>query len=216
MSVLLLHLETAAPVCSVCLSENNTVLAKAQSDEPNSHAKTLAVLIQKVFAESNKEIKNLHAVCVSEGPGSYTGLRIGFATAKGICYAAGLPLILISTLKAMALGIKKISENEQRVLLPVLDAHRNDVYFSFFNQELKDLITHDCKNVIEVNEMLASMNLKAVAAGTGTEKLSSFTENISVLNQSVIDAENMIEIALKKYAEKDFVDLAYSEPIYRK
>lgn len=215
MKATLLLIETATPVCSVCICCNERIIASAHSEEPNSHAKMLAVLIQKVLSETGLKTRELSAVGVSEGPGSYTGLRIGLSTAKGICYASHLPLILVPTLAAMAHGMKKYLP-PNFVLLPALDARRNDVYFSLFDEHLNELISHDCKSVSEVNALLENMNLKAIAAGTGIEKFQPFAGNITLLQQNVIDAANMAPIAHQKFIEKKFADLAYSEPIYRK
>lgn len=215
MDALFLLIETATPVCSVCISNKNDVIAKAQCNEPNSHAKMLAVLIQKVLKETKLKTTELSAVCVSEGPGSYTGLRIGLSTAKGICFASNVPLILVPTLAAMACEMKHYIKPDS-VLLPVLDARRNDVYFSVFDKNLNELIPQDCKSVSEVNELLETLNLSVIAAGTGVEKFQSFTKNISLLHRNVIDAANLISIAQQKFAEKNFADLAYCEPVYRK
>ncbi|MBX2908655.1 MAG: tRNA (adenosine(37)-N6)-threonylcarbamoyltransferase complex dimerization subunit type 1 TsaB [Chitinophagales bacterium] len=215
MSTILLCIETTTPVCSVCISEEQTILAKVESEEPNNHAKILAVLIQKALLLAQKKIAELSAICVSEGPGSYTGLRIGFATAKGICYAANLPLILIPTLEAMAIGMKPNAKDDF-LLCPVLDARRNDVYFSFFNTNTEEIIPHDCNSVDEVNNLLLQMQSRAIVAGTGVEKFIPYSKNIELVFENVIDASNLVSIGLKKYEQKQFADLAYSEPIYRK
>ena len=215
MDAVLLFIETASPICSVCVSRGKEVIATAKSIEANVHASMLAVLIQQVLEKANVRVCELQAVCVSEGPGSYTGLRIGLSTAKGICYAAELPLILIPTLQAMAHGIKQYA-SAGSTILPVLDARRNDVYFSLYNYELEELIAHTCSSVSEVNALVEQRQLKAVAAGTGIEKLTPFTQNISLVEETVIDAANMVPIGLEKFYRNDFADLAYAEPVYRK
>ncbi|MCO5281043.1 MAG: tRNA (adenosine(37)-N6)-threonylcarbamoyltransferase complex dimerization subunit type 1 TsaB [Chitinophagales bacterium] len=215
MSTILLCIETATPVCSVCISEEQTILAKVESVEPNNHAKILAVLIQKALLLAQKKIADLTAICVSEGPGSYTGLRIGFATAKGICYAANLPLILVPTLQAMAIGMKP-NAKDGFVLCPVLDARRNDVYFSFFNTNAEEITPHNCKSVDEVNGLLLQMQSKAIVAGTGTNKFEMFLDSVIISNENVIDAQNIVSIGLEKFKNNQFADLAYSEPVYRK
>lgn len=215
MGIILLHIETATPICSVCISEDHKILAKIKSEEINSHAQVLAALIQKALLIANKKITELNAICISEGPGSYTGLRIGFAISKGICYALNLPLILVPTLHAMAIGMQP-NAKEGFLLCPVLDARRNDVYFSFFNSKAEEILPHDCKAANEVNNMLVQMQNRAIVAGTGVEKFKPYSKTIDIVYENVIDASNMISVGLEKFNNNLFADLAYSEPIYRK
>ncbi|ULT27047.1 tRNA (adenosine(37)-N6)-threonylcarbamoyltransferase complex dimerization subunit type 1 TsaB [Sphingobacterium sp. E70] len=103
MNNLILQIDTSTSVCSVALSENGQTLTVLDLDEPNAHAAKLTVLIEQVLAETERSMKELTAIAVSMGPGSYTGLRIGVSTAKGLCYGLDIPLIAINTLEALFL-----------------------------------------------------------------------------------------------------------------
>ena len=119
---LILNLETSSTNCSVCVAKDGEILAIRELNSANySHAEKLHIFIEEVMQEASVQMQDLEAVAVSKGPGSYTGLRIGVSAAKGLCYALGIPLISVATLKSMASQIQ-IKENE--VLIPVLDARR--------------------------------------------------------------------------------------------
>jgi tRNA threonylcarbamoyladenosine biosynthesis protein TsaB len=215
MSHFLLHIETATPVCSVCISRDGQLIARSESRQLNTHAATLAPLIEDLFMQSCLKATDLSAVCVSEGPGSYTGLRIGMATAKGICYAVSVPLILVPTLASMAWGMMRFMSNEV-VLLPALDARRNDVYYALFDRDLNEIVPANCQSAEEVNHLLECRQLKALAAGTGAEKFSPHPKNITILHEDIMDAAHMIPISYNKFLRHEFASLAYSEPMYRK
>lgn len=135
----LLLLETATGVCSVALSEGEHLLAMRTSKEEREHASMLANYIDEVMTEARKNLNEISAVVVSKGPGSYTGLRIGVATAKGICFSLQKPLIAIDTPLAMASSY--LQANEERlppdaILVPVIDARRMEVYGAAFDRQL--------------------------------------------------------------------------------
>jgi tRNA threonylcarbamoyladenosine biosynthesis protein TsaB len=124
---LILSIETSTSVCSIALHQNGNLIAYENLSVARSHAESLLVMIEHVLAITHYSQKDLAAVALSEGPGSYTGLRIGAATATGLCYALDIPLIAINTLAAMALSIKPF--NIQGVLCcPMIDARRMEVY----------------------------------------------------------------------------------------
>ena len=124
---IILNLETSSTNCSVCLAKDGVILAMKELNSENySHAEKLHVFIEEVMMEATLKMADLEAIAVSKGPGSYTGLRIGVSAAKGLCYALGVPLISISTLKSMASQLKGINKDD--VIIPVLDARRMEVY----------------------------------------------------------------------------------------
>ena len=128
----ILNIETATKNCSVALAkEGKTIFCKEIAEEGYSHAERLHVFIEEIIKEAGISLNDLSAVAVSQGPGSYTGLRIGVSAAKGLCFALDIPLISIHTLKAMATAISI----EEGVKIPLLDARRMEVYTAFYDQK---------------------------------------------------------------------------------
>lgn len=217
---ILLALETSTTVCSVALSVNGEIISQRQTDLPNSHAQTLTVFVDEVMKESHLSYSKLDAIAVSEGPGSYTGLRIGVSTAKGLCYALSKPLISVSTLQTMTqqvLGSHK-PLNESVVLVPMIDARRMEVYSAHFNA-LGEMIRNVVAEIIDESSYLTLLEKNEVVFfGNGAEKLKDtivhpqglFIDGIVPL------AKDMVSLADKKYGQGEFVDLAYFEPFYLK
>src|SRR5690606_8553217 len=138
----ILHIETATTVCSVALSINGVLRASRDQHEAYVHASKLTVFIQEMLDEVGMDISSLHAVSVSKGPGSYTGLRIGVSVAKGICYALDIPLISVRTLEAMLTGFLEIHGSDyasDALFCPMIDARRMEVYSAVYTAEKKQL-----------------------------------------------------------------------------
>jgi len=219
---MILCLETATPVCSVALNENCCTIALRETEGQNAHSEKITNFIREVIEVAKIDYSQLDAVAVSKGPGSYTGLRIGVSTAKGICYAADLPLMAIDTLKAMAYGMKaklgsQIGEND--LLIPMIDARRMEVYAAIFDADLNK-IKDTAALVIDENSFEdLRKNHHLWLFGDGAPKLKKVFEN--QLNVSIIDgfkpsAAYMLPLADKALRERDFVDVAYFEPFYLK
>jgi len=221
---IILHIETATPVCSVALSIHGELICIEESKIANSHSSSVTVFIQKVINNASIDINDLDAVAVSKGPGSYTGLRIGVSTAKGLCYSIDKPLIAISTLQAMANGMKnqKLPENASsgKVLFcPMIDARRMEVYTAFYNHTLieikktsADIISnHSYKNY------LSKYNL--IFAGNGSDKCKTHFASVRgtfFLENFNASAKYMIPIAVEKYKQSEFELLQTFEPYYLK
>ena len=170
----ILNIETATSVCSVSLADSGRLLHLEESDEPNLHSSQLTVYIEKLFKQTNLEMKQLNAVAVSKGPGSYTGLRIGVSVAKGICYALNIPLIAISTLQSMAYGYvqKYDPEEKDSWFCPMIDARRMEVYAAFYDlsNQLKKEISAD---IIDHQSYLEILNNRKVHFfGNGADSIS--------------------------------------------
>lgn len=216
----MLLLETAAEICSVALCRDRDILSLRSSSEPRVHAAELAVYIGEVLRENKITAQELDAVAVSKGPGSYTGLRIGVATAKGLCYAVNKPLISVVTLQSMALNyIQKHPETAQdTVLLPMLDARRNEVYAAGYT--VKGALIHPVEAIILDENSFSSMTKQQVIVmGDGAqkaEKLISAKQGFTydtIFRQS---AAGMKEPAYEKFMAGEFEDVAYFEPYYLK
>jgi len=212
---LILSLETSTKVCSVALAENgNLISIKELFDEKYSHAEKLNLFIEDVLQQANKKFSDLDAVAVSEGPGSYTGLRIGTSSAKGLCYALDKPLIAINSLKSLA----NLVTEKTDVIIPLFDAMRMEVYAAAFDSNLNELEKTSAK-IIESNSFENFLSTKkTIFVGPGAAKC------VGVINSSnatfdlnlQVSSRGMISLAEQKFNQNQFVDTAYFEPFYLK
>lgn len=214
----ILHIETSTTMCSVAIGIDGKLAACFEINDGYSHAEEIESLIEKSLSESNLSINDLDAVCVSKGPGSYTGLRIGVSLAKGICYGKSIPLISIPTLESMARNTK-VLESKSDLLIPMLDARRMEVYTCTLNA-LHAVVKPTEALVLESNSFEAIPAQKtAVLFGPGSEKAIEFYShkpNFSFVENVVPSAREMIELGEEKYKKMDFEDVAYFEPFYLK
>jgi tRNA threonylcarbamoyladenosine biosynthesis protein TsaB len=187
--------------------------------EHYAHAETLNPMIQSVMKEAKRNLKDLEAVAVSSGPGSYTGLRIGISSAKGFCYGLEIPLIAISSLEIMADAAKNYEgKHEIAVLVPMMDARRMEVYSATFDKDLKR-IDNDKAIIVDENFTTRFEGEKIYYFGDGMPKCISVLEKDSrsvFIDAIYPDAKNMIKISLEKFRNSEFEDLAYFEPEYLK
>jgi tRNA threonylcarbamoyladenosine biosynthesis protein TsaB len=220
----ILSIETTTSVCSVALAHNGRLLSLREIDSKNSHAEVLNGYIMGVLTESNLSLKDLNAVAVSEGPGSYTGLRIGVSTAKGLCYSLDIPLISVPTLYSLAkhtqnLVSGKLREKENILYCPMIDARRMEAYTAHFNFNLEEIRKVESE-VIDQNTYNALLHEHAVVySGDGCAKFKTLyinNQNAYFFPDILSSAKGMIELAEEKLNNKDFVDLAYFEPYYFK
>jgi tRNA threonylcarbamoyladenosine biosynthesis protein TsaB len=215
---LILSIETSTKVCSVALHRDETLLASSQILIEKSHSKYITLLIENLFSYAGEKMTDLDAVAVSKGPGSYTGLRIGVSTAKGICYALEKPLIAIDTLESIAYEANRF--NFTNVLLcPMIDARRMEVYCAIYDHKLSCLEKVHAK-VIEENSFEDFLAKQPVLFfGDGAQKCKTLLGNKSnaVFIENVFpSAINIGALALKSFQEKRFEDVAYFEPFYLK
>ena len=219
---MILCLETATPVCSVALNDGCCTLALRETEGQNAHSEKITNFIREAMETAGIDYRQLDAVAVSKGPGSYTGLRIGVSTAKGICYAADVPLMAIDTLEAMAYGMKEklgsqLAEND--LLIPMIDARRMEVYAAVFDANLNK-IEDTAALVIDENAFEdLRKDHRLWLFGDGAPKLSKLFENqpnITVIDGFKPSAAFMRNLADKALREHDFVDVAYFEPFYLK
>jgi tRNA threonylcarbamoyladenosine biosynthesis protein TsaB len=220
---MILCLETATPVCSVALCKADGVVSSRQNNENRSHASLLTVFITEILREQGMEAKDLDAVAVSKGPGSYTGLRIGVSVAKGICFRAQIPLIAIDTPLSMFHGIKESYPEEKGkpvdlIYCPMLDARRMEVYYCLFDNSGKRLKEISAEIISGDSFADISEEKKVLFFGDGAMKC----ENIIKRRNSVfyphftISATNMIKPVFEAFSLQHFEDLAYFEPFYLK
>ncbi|MBL7749337.1 MAG: tRNA (adenosine(37)-N6)-threonylcarbamoyltransferase complex dimerization subunit type 1 TsaB [Chitinophagaceae bacterium] len=210
----LLHIDTSGDTASICLTADNDVVGLRMNESRNDHASWLHPAIQALLTENRLTGVQLQAVSVSIGPGSYTGLRIGLSAAKGLCFAAGIPLITADTLTMMALAAQAEATD---LICPLIDARRMEVFTALYDKHLQ-VITPPQAMILEDTSFLAVLNEHSILfCGNGSKKLHSsiFSANamVSVITASAV---HLATLALLKYNKKEFADLAYTEPLYIK
>lgn len=221
---LILNIESSTEVCSVALARDGGVIQWRENLTGQNHARLVTMLINEVLESASVSVSLLDAVAVSGGPGSYTGLRIGVSVAKGICYAANLPLIAITSLEAMAWHIihhsdeYKIPESERVLFCPMIDARRMEVYTAFYDRKgtmirpiQADVIDHQSYHAfLDDNKVIFFGNGAAKCRATITHP------NALFLDQIITSARNMSPLGERDFLLKKFVDVAYYEPFYLK
>jgi tRNA threonylcarbamoyladenosine biosynthesis protein TsaB len=210
----ILHLETATKVCSVALSKDGELMALKEIAEENySHAENITLFIEDVLKQAEISIKNINAVSVSSGPGSYTGLRIGVSTAKGLCYPLNIPLISVDSL--LALSEIALLKHPNINLCPLIDARRMEVFNAIYNEK-GEQIKPISADIIEADSY--SEFEPFVYFGDGADKLQAIWKgrNCSIDSSILSSAKGQVSIAYKKFLAQDFENVAYFEPFYLK
>jgi tRNA threonylcarbamoyladenosine biosynthesis protein TsaB len=218
---LTLSIETTTHVFSCALHLDGKLIAAKESLEPQSTATKLAPAIEELFSEVEYQKKQLSAVVVASGPGSYTGLRIGTATAKGICYALNVPLISVNSLHLLGYQVsfqQNISNNEKSLLCPMLDARRMEVYCMTLDNELKIVSETEAK-VLDENSFQSELENQVVYFfGDGSAKFESVVknENARFIKSIYPMASFLGRLGYEKFRKKEFEDLGTYEPFYLK
>ena len=211
---LILNIDTALDTASVCLSEDRNALQLSFSENQKDHASWLHTEIAEQLQKSGKRIKELNAVAVSIGPGSYTGLRVGLAAAKGFCYALQIPLITVNSLKIIALAVK---DEAIDIICPLIDARRMEVYTAVYDKDLREKISPHTRVVDENSFASFLITGKILFGGNGVKKLQPFIANTHAqFSNKIADASHLAKLSFICYTKKEFADLAYAEPLYIK
>ncbi len=221
---MILIIETSTQVCSVALSLDGKLVDLIESADGQNHARQTAVFAETLLARNNMNPAGLSAVAVSKGPGSYTGLRIGVSTAKGICYAAKIPLIAIGTLEAMTKHVianrtkYHIAENKPTLYCPMIDARRMEVYSMLLDENgsvMKPITAEIIDGSFLANELAEK---QVVFFGNGSEKCKEVihSPNAVFVGSVEASAQHICELAWLAYTKNQFEDVAYFEPFYLK
>ena len=210
---LILNIETAVDNSSVCLARNGELVAQKEQPEPKETASWIQSAIQDLLKENQIDFNALHAVAVSAGPGSYTGLRVGMATAKGFCYALNIPLITLNTLKIIAGSV----EHSDGLICPMIDARRMEVFTAVYDKNLAEVL-HPTNMILNDQSFLEMLNEQKITfCGNGSSKFQHVSGHknaaFAVLQLS---AYTMVPQSEKAFKMGQFADLAYVEPIYGK
>ena len=218
-------IETSTALCSAALAEDGVITAYRESSAPKAHASLTAVFIEEILSEKGLTLANCDAVCISMGPGSYTGLRVGVSTAKGLCFGGVKPLIAVGTLDTLAAqakfmsqaGDEKTAEVAYRYIVPMIDARRMEVYTAVFTPDCRQL-TETAPVIIDETSFANELEEGPVLfIGDGAGKCADVIKHPNAhFLQCHPKASAMLSPALKAYKEKRFEDVAYFEPFYLK
>jgi|SRR6185369_13801864 len=222
---LILNIDTALEIASLSLAENAVIIHSTENDQQKDHAAWIHNAIKELFEISGKRIDKLNAVAVSNGPGSYTGLRVGLSTAKGLCYAQNIPLITIGTLEIMAFSairnLKLVPDTElpapDPLICPMIDARRMEVFAAVYNVKMEEIMKPRALILDERSfEELLKWH-KILFLGNGSEKLFQISKYPNAeFRKLTLDPEAMAILSYKNFIGNNFAGLAYTEPLYLK
>lgn len=212
-----LCVETSGTVCSVAVSKGEEVLAAVNNATPNVHASQLTIQIANCLTEAGVKMQQLGLVAVSAGPGSYTGLRIGYGVAKGLCYTLNLPLVAVDTLQSLANGILLSTNVKFERYISLMDARRNHVYAAVYDASLNEVVAPAIYDIDgDSFQSMLNLNVLSVAGGSGAAKCTSVlrNENITFMPDIALAANYMATLAYKKCCLNLTEEIAYCEPRY--
>lgn len=215
---LIVSLETSTNVCSVALFHEQTLLACSEVMVQKSHSSLLTVMIRQCVEQSGYQLKDLNAIALSQGPGSYTGLRIGSSVAKGLCYSLGIPLIAVDTLHALARHISHLNYSKA-LLCPMLDARRMEVYCSIIGGDGEVILASTPKILDETSFDEVLENKDVIFFGNGSDKFIPLKGNhpkAHFVRGTNTSARGVGLIAYDKFNSNNFENLIYFEPNYLK
>jgi len=216
---LILNIDTATEIAGICLAKNGESIVAMQNTDQKDHAAWLHVAIEEMMQDADFKMTDLNAIAITSGPGSYTGLRVGMATAKGFCYALQIPLITENTLKVMAFAAAQQYENGNDKILfcPMIDARRMEVFTAIFNNDLEEIMK---TSAVVLDENSFSYYLKEsniLFFGSGSKKWEKIGNSPNAyFGEFEFTSVYLGILAYKKFISKQFTDIIYSEPVYTK
>lgn len=214
--IYILNIETSTKACSVSINCNGILInCKEIVSSGFSHSEKLLPFISQIIEKSKINMSDLAAVAVSMGPGSFTGLRIGVSTAKGICYALGIPLIAVSTLQAMAFGMTKKLKSD--LYCPMIDARRMEVFSSIYDHK-NNIVREIRADIVDPYIYLDFLEDKVLFFGDGASKCKTTINNPNAhfIDNIFPSAKDLGILGMEKFVKKDFDNVAYFEPNYLK
>lgn len=213
----ILNIHTATETAIINIIKNGKILGTFTNNDTKQHASFLHTAIRELLQTHEVDIKKLSAVGVSAGPGSYTGIRVGLSTAKGLCYALHIPLITFNSLELMALSATAASGDTEALYCPMIDARRMEVYAALYDYNLLEIASPSAM-VVDENSFADIMHSKKIYfTGSGIDKFKTITKNInSVFINCPISSESLCSVSWKKYYKKEFENIPYAQPLYIK
>ena len=214
----ILHIETSSKICSVALSKNEHLLALIEDKKENSHATRLTTIIEQIIKETNIQYTDLDAISFSSGPGSYTGLRIGLSTVKGLAYSIEKPIVFVNTLEAMLDRMIETYPLKEALYCPMIDARRMEIYTMMADNNKKVILPIQPFILSESSLEMFPSDCKIIIAGDAKNKAQSllYGKNIIYLDIENSSSAYLISLAYEKFKLKQFENLAYCEPYYLK
>ncbi|HWV68230.1 tRNA (adenosine(37)-N6)-threonylcarbamoyltransferase complex dimerization subunit type 1 TsaB [Chitinophaga sp.] len=215
---LILNIDTATTIGSVSLSRDGKAIQTLVNEKQQDHAAAMILFVQQIMKEQGITPVQLDAVAVSAGPGSYTGLRVGVATAKGLCYAWNKPLLAVSTLQMMAQGLIADVKDEQALYCPMLDARRQEVFTGLYDARLQEVMPPQAM-ILEPSSLegpLATHKIYFFGDGSPKWELMLSSHKNAIFTKYTISAAHMAPLSAQAYENKLFADLAYFSPFYLK
>lgn len=211
---LILTIDTSTENASMALSDNGRLLCLYTSSQQKDHATWLHTSVKEAMSKTDKKMTDLVAIAVTDGPGSYTGLRVGMAAAKGFCYALKLPLITINSLFAIA---HAVMEETADFICPLIDARRMEVFTAIYTKSLNQLEAPSAMIVDQQSFQSYLSSGKVAFVGSGAAKLKSLINSGNAIwPGQIFNVSYIVGLVHKRFDEKQFADLAYSEPFYAK
>jgi tRNA threonylcarbamoyladenosine biosynthesis protein TsaB len=213
---LILNIDTATEQASVSLALEGKLLLEKINQQQMDHAAWIHTAIEELLKESGRQVTGLKAIAVMAGPGSYTGLRVGMATAKGLCYALGIPLVTLNTLKLMGFSASK-DASPGVLLCPMLDARRMEVFTALYDTELKELMP-PCAMILQPDAFSSWLSVNPIIFfGNGSNKAKTLlTQENAMFKDIFYKAEDISLLSYGRFIHADYSDLAYTAPVYLK
>lgn len=213
----ILNIHTATETAIINLVKDGEIMGTVISDDVKQHATILHTAIRQLLKTNDLNIKKLNAVGVSLGPGSYTGMRVGLAAAKGLCYALDIPLITFNSLELMALSAIRFLNEEAVLYCPMIDARRMEVFTAIYNYTLHEILAPGAMILYENSYRESLILSKVCFSGSGIEKFKKLNKSAnSIFIDENISSESLAEISWKKYLKNDVENIPYAQPLYIK
>jgi len=212
----ILHIETSSKNCSVAISDREDILCLCEEVSDNyKQSESLHSFVEWALEGAEISLKDLDAISLGKGPGSYTGLRIGAASAKGFCYGLKLPLIAINSLDSMA---EQFVNQGFELIIPLIDARRMEVYTAFFDGESGEMISETEAKILDENSFSELADKKVLFIGDGAKKAQEILDlpNAEFKSDIYPSAKGLVKKSVEKFNQKEFEDVAYFEPFYLK
>ena len=214
---LLINIDTANEKAAVSISDNGKLVAVMESGNTREHAAFLHPAIESLLQKCNYEINNIDAIAVTEGPGSYTGLRVGMATAKGLCFALKKPLITIGTLPMMAMAMIENNRDNDILFCPMIDARRMEVFTAVYDR-LLHIVLPPCSMILTPDSFHEYLkDYKVLFSGSGSNKWQTNVNDRNALFSEALEPLHAFnKMAYDKFCKGEFSDVAYTQPLYLK
>ncbi len=212
----ILYLETSSKNCSVTISENEKLLCLCEEISENyKQSESLHTFVEWALEGAEISIKDIEAVCLGKGPGSYTGLRIGAASAKGFCYGLNIPLVAVNSIESM---VEPFIDQDFDIIIPLIDARRMEVYTAVYNGKTGEEISATEAKILDETSFAEYKDQKVIFVGDGAKKAQEILQLPNVVYKDNVypSSQYLIKKANEKIAQKDFEDIAYFEPFYLK